>query len=235
MTLYTGIFSDYDYLKPVKVPQKAENLRLICYTDQPESSEVFDLVRENNPWKIVRVPVMECGAAKTARWYKINAHEHIDDDISVWIDGTFFVNTDVGKWVMPKLQQDFITVAHPFDNCLYVDAFACMSGGKGDKWRIIDQINTYKNLGIPENNGLISSGILMRRNTKEVAEACAMWWDQVEQFSERDQIAFGYVNWKLPGCHKSIRWNYSTQTEFQHCPHRHKKWGVSRAYQLAGL
>lgn len=235
MTLYTAIFGDYDYLKPVKVPQRNKDLRMICYTDQDFSSEIFDLVRDNNPWTIVKVPVLECGETKTARWFKINFHEHIDDDVSMWVDATFFVNTDVSRWISKRMQRDFTTVSHPFDKCLYIDAFSCLKAGKGDKWRIIDQINTYKNLGIPENNGLISSGLLMRKKTHEVMEACKIWWDQVEQFSERDQIAFGYVNWKLPDCHKSISWNYTTQSEFQHCPHRYKSWGVSRAYQLAGL
>jgi len=238
MTIYTAIIGDYDYLKPLKQPQ-SEPWNFVCFTDQPEDSPVFDLYREQpdhlKVWKIIRVPILEEGPAKTARYYKIMFHQHIEDELSIWVDGTFFVNTDLRLWVQANMKSDFTTVKHPFDDCAYIDAFACMSSGRGDKWELINQINAYRQEGLPENNGLISSGVLIRRKTKTVIEACELWWDHVKRYSQRDQVAFGYVNWKMPEVHTSIKWDYTIQKEFWHCPHRHKSWANQRAKEIAGI
>lgn len=238
MTLYTAIIGDYDYLKPLLQPQ-SEPWNFVCFTDQPEDSPVFDLYREQpdhlKVWKIIRVPVREEGPAKTARYYKIMFHNHIEDEVSIWIDGTFFVNTDLRLWMLDNFKGDFTTVYHPFDDCAYTDAFSCMNSGRGDKWELINQINSYRQEGLPENNGLISSGVLMRRRTKPVIEACELWWDHVRRYSTRDQVAFGYVNWKMPDVHRLIKWDYTIQREFHHCPHRHKRWASQKAREIAGL
>jgi hypothetical protein len=235
MTVYTAIFGTYDYLKPLKRNQKGE-WKFICYTDQPDDSEIFDLVKVNPaPWEIRRVPVMEFGPAKTARWYKINFHKHIEDDFSIWIDGTFFINCDLSRWVRKRFVADFTVIKHPFDDCAYIDAHSCLKLGRGNWMDIVRQVNHYKNEGLPEHNGLISSGILMRNNTKQVQKICDDWWQQVEQFSERDQIGFAYAAWKNPGLVHVTEWNYTIQNEFQHCPHRHKAWSDKKAKQLAGM
>lgn len=211
-TCYTAIFGNYDDLKqPFIVSQ---HWRYVCYTDQ-------DLPK-NNVWEIRKVPVMDCGPAKTARWYKINFHEHIEEEESLWVDATFFININLNRW-WRRFSPPMTVVQHPFDNCIYTDVQSCLKGGKGNMWDLMRQALYYKEAGIPENNGLISSGILMRRKTPEVVELCKSWWRQVEQFSERDQIAFGYAGWKHPVFNKT-QWNYTTQKEFIHCPHIHKPW-----------
>jgi hypothetical protein len=239
-TLYTAIVGQYDYLKPIQQPQ-SEPWKFICYTDQPEDSVVFDLYRDQPEhlklWEIRRIETDPAlSDTKNARKIKILYHKYVESEISIWLDGTFFVNTDLRLWAESYIKdRHFVTVYHPFDDCLYVDGFACMNGGRGDKWELMEQLAAYRKMGIPENNGLISSGVLMRRLTPKVIEACEAWWEQVEKYSERDQIAFGYVNWKYPGVHKSIKWNYTIQKEFQHCPHRHKPWAEARVRQMAGL
>lgn len=234
MTVYTCIIGNYDYLKPFLSPQKDPRIRFICYTDQSPESEVFDLVREDNPWEIRQIKIMDLGPSKTARWYKINFHEHIDDEFSMWIDGTFFINTDVARWVRRRFLPDFTVIKHPFDDCAYVDAFACMSSGKGDRWKLLEQIQDYKKAGLPEHNGLIASGILMRNKTKHVIEICRKWWEEVEKYSDRDQVGFGMASFGNNGFNV-IRWDYTTQREFIHCPHRHKRWADEHARKLAGV
>jgi hypothetical protein len=123
-------------------------------------------------------------------------------------------------------------IQHPFDNCVYTDIRSCLGGKRGNFWELVKQANDYKTEGLPENNGLISSGILMRRNTKAVREFCELWWSQVEKYSERDQIAFGYASWKLPGVFNTTQWNYTTQNEFIHCPHIHKQWREGRRNEI---
>ena len=219
MTVYTAIFGGVDELKEPFVITQGWNY--VCYTDQDFKSSV---------WKIIKVPVQSCGPAKTARWFKINFHRHIDDKYSLWIDGTFYINTDLNRW-WRRFHPPMTVIKHPFDNCIYTDIESCISLGKGNHGDLVRQKTDYKK-SVPTNNGLISSGVLMRENTREVIELCETWWDEVEKYSERDQVAFGYAAWKLPEAFNIIEWDYTVQREFIHCPHLHKPWRDARKQQI---
>jgi len=222
-TIYTAIFSGYDDLKqPFFVSQ---HWRYVCFTDQD-----FDLPKDN-VWEIVKVPVLDCGPAKTARWFKINFFEHIETDESIWVDGTMFINIDLNRW-WRRFRDPMTVIRHPFDICIYTDVASCVGGKRGNFFDLMRQANDYKTEGLPQNNGLISSGILMRRNTKEVRDLCSLWWEQLEKYSERDQIGFGYAAWKMPGVFNTIEWDYTKRTEFIHCPHLTKPWRDARHKQI---
>jgi hypothetical protein len=228
-TCFTAIFGAYDDLKPCAF--KSQHWKYVCYTDQ-------DLeIPDGSPWEIIKVPVMEFDGvpnpAKTARWYKINFHKHIETEFSLWVDATFFINCDLNRW-WRRFQIPMTCVTHPFDDCIYTDFRSCISGKKGDFFKLIQQASDYKLMGIPEHNGLIASGILMRQNTREVRQICDTWWGQVEKYTERDQIAFGYASFKHPGVFNTIRWNYTDPhaREFMHCPHLHKEWRSARKREI---
>jgi hypothetical protein len=221
LTVYTSIFGEFDDLKePFKV---SEGWDYVCYTDQDFTSGV---------WEIRKVPVMEWGTQKTARYYKINTHKFIDDRFTLWVDGTFFINCDLNEWWEERFHEPFTTIFHPFDDCIYKDARSCLSAGKGDPAKINQQTELYRHLGIKKNSGLISSGILMRENTIAVKKLCTTWWQQVEAWSSRDQIAFGYAQHKHPGVHKSIKWDYTKEKEFIHVPHKNRPWREARKREL---
>jgi hypothetical protein len=221
VTVYTAIFGEVDDLKEPFVVTPGWSY--VCYTDQDFESKV---------WEIRKVPVMDCGPQKTARYYKIMAHKAIDDDFTIWVDGTFFINCDLNDWWEEKFRPPFTTIFHPFDDCIYIDARSCLSAGKGDPKAIERQTELYRHLGIKKNMGLISSGILMRERTMQVKRICTTWWQQVEAWSSRDQIAFGYAQHKHPGVHHSIKWDYTKETEFIHIPHKTKPWRDARMRQI---
>ncbi len=223
MTVYTSIFGDYDELKQPFVVTPGWSY--ICFTDQD-----LDLP-ENNVWEIRKVPVMEIGAQKTARYYKINFHKVIDDTFVLYVDATFFINVDLNEW-WERFQPPFTTIYHPFDDCIYKESRSCLSAGKGDPIKIKQQVELYSHLGIKKNSGLIASGILMRENTMQVKRLCTTWWQQVEAWSSRDQIAFGYAQHKHPGVHHSIKWDYTKEKEFIHIPHKSKPWRSGKLNQI---
>lgn len=220
-TIYTAIFGNYDDLKDPFVI--TPGWRYICFTDQDLKSDV---------WEIRKVPVMECGPAKTARFYKIMFHKHIETEFSIWVDGTFIVNCNLDSWWWSRFIGPFTTIKHPFDNCIYKEATACMRMTKADPKVLKNQIQCYSKLGVPKNNGLIASGVLMRQKIDLVENFCKLWWRQVESFSPRDQVAFGFVNHRMPGSHHSIIWDYTKEEEFIHIPHLTKKWRSGRYNQI---
>jgi hypothetical protein len=211
-TVYTAIFGPYDDLKEPFFKNQGWNY--VCFTDQNISSPT---------WEVRQVPLMDCGPVKTARHYKINFHQHIETEFSLWVDATFFINIDLNRW-WKRFKAPFTTVLHPFDDCIYTDIISCMKGRKDDPGKLARQYAAYEDEGLPKNNGLISSGILMRQKEPKTIQLCNDWWEQVQKHSCRDQVAFGYAAWKNPGVHDSIKWNYTTQKEFIHVPHLHKEY-----------
>jgi hypothetical protein len=211
-TVYTAIFGNYDDLKEPAVISKG--WKYVCFTDQDFKSDV---------WEVMKVPVMPCGPSKTARYYKIMFHKVIETELSLWVDGTFLINVNLNQW-WKKFKSPFTAIKHPFDDCIYTDASACINLGKGDKKMIERQIALYKALGIQKNRGLISSGILMRQRVGVVNEFCKTWWRQVDKWSNRDQIAYGYANHLHPGLVNLIEWDYTKEKQFIHVPHLDKVW-----------
>lgn len=225
-TCYTVIIGPYDDLKqPFIISQ---HWRYVCFTDQD-----FELP-DDNKWEIVKVDIdPNLSAAKNARKIKILFHEYITTEFSLFIDGTFFINCDLNRW-WKRFKAPMTCIDHPIDDCIYTDIRSCLGGGKGDFWKLVEQASDYKKLGIPEHNGLISSGILMRQRCEGTIQLCQTWWEQVEKYSERDQVAFGYAAWKHPGIFDTIEWNYQSPdvSEFLHCPHLHKASRVTRYKEI---
>lgn len=224
-TIFTCIVNDYDDLKePINSPPHAhQHWKFVCYTDNPNIKVISPMneVVTNTIWEIRPLLYKNENPAKSARWHKINFHEHVDTEDSMFIDGTFFINVDLNRW-WRRFKPPFTTILHPFDDCAYTDIRSCIGGKKGNWKTLMRQANDYMNEGLPENYGLISSGILMRRKTKEVIDFCKLWWEQVEKYTERDQPCFTYTQWKKPGITDAIRWDYTSQFEFIHVPHSHK-------------
>ena len=62
----------------------------------------------------------------------------------------------------------------------------------------------YNKENYPKNNGLIISGILLRRhNDLDVIKTMESWWTELKYGSKRDQLSFNYVAWK-----NNLKFNY---------------------------
>jgi hypothetical protein len=225
-TVYTCITNNYDDLKePINSPpHHHQHWKFICYTDNP-NIRVINAMEEpvtNTQWEIRPLVFHAETPAKTARWHKINFHKVTDTPQSLWVDATFFINIDLNRW-WKRFKAPFTAILHPFDICAYKDIRSCLGGGKGDWHKLMNQAADYMKEGLPEDHGLIASGILMRENRPDVKRFCEQWWEQIDKYTERDQPCFTYVAWKNPGIIDTIQWNYTTAEEFIHVPHIHKQ------------
>lgn len=206
--IYTAIFGTNDELKePMAITPGWD---YICFTDQ-------DL--KSNVWQIRKMVLRTDGPARTARHVKINFHKYIEADFSIWIDASYIINCNLDEW-WKRFIPPFTCIKHPDRDCFYQEADAVISHGRDIVDNVTPQVQYYKALGLPEHNGLIASGILMRSHTKEVANFCETWWDELCKYSIRDQLSWPLVDWMVPGvCHK-ISWHYPTGLEFIYIPHK---------------
>lgn len=211
-TCYTALFGQYEELKEPSVI--SDGWQYIVFTDQPLKSDI---------WKVIQVPQHAAGPIRTARYYKLMFHHHIETEFSMWVDASFQINVDLNKWWDDHFKAPFTTPYHPIRNCVHEEAAACYKNRRGDLNEIKMQARKYRRERVPANNGMISSGILMRQKVHEVEKFCELWYQEMMAESTRDQLAWAYCMFKHPIAHHSFKWDYRTATDIQYTPHYHRR------------
>jgi len=133
---------------------------------------------------------------KWARCFKITYYR--ESDVSIWLDANIKINCDlkefVDKWLTSGV--DMVAMEHGRD-CIYEEMDACIERKKDTVENIERQRKFYIDQEYPKHQGMIGSGILIRRNNMAVLELMLEWWKLVEKYSHRDQLSFNYALWKL--------------------------------------
>lgn len=201
---YTAIFGPYDDLKDPSII--TEGWRYICYTDQPLTSSVWEIVHKD----VIQDP------QRTARWFKIMGW--IDWEFSMWIDAAFQINIDLNQWWARYFDMPFSCAKHPLRTCIYREIASCIANNRGHAEELLKQEAAYKAEGVPDHNDrVITSGVLLRQNTPTCIKLCELWWAEVHKHSVRDQVAFAKVSigFKI---HTFI-WDYSQSKELKYVKH----------------
>lgn len=209
-TIYTAIISRYEDLKEPTII--TPSWRYICYTDQPITSPVWEI----RPIDVTMEP------QRMARYIKINFHKFVETEYSLWLDASFRIDTNLDLFWDKYFKSPITAPAHPIRNCVYREVASCIFNKRGDAEMIRQQGEAYKKEGVPGANGIITSGVLMRRKTTECIKLCEAWWEELSKWSNRDQIAFAKVSAKLDI--PTFRWDYTNNkslTYFKHYCHRH--------------
>lgn len=203
-TIYTAILGQYDTLKRPAVI--TPGWRYICFTDQDIRSDV---------WQIRRIDKTD-NPQFLARFIKIMFHLHVADEESIWLDASFQVNCNLDQWWNKHFKPDITCVRHPIRDDVYEEALVCTQNGRNGVEGALKQVASYRGI-IPEHNGLIQSGLLMRRRTELTMNLCEEWFDELRQHSMRDQISFAKISINKPINY--ITWDYRRGPEFR--IHRH--------------
>tara|TARA_R110001606_G_scaffold99237_1_gene219040 strand:+ start:7259 stop:8911 length:1653 start_codon:yes stop_codon:yes gene_type:complete len=196
--VYTAIFGGYDTLLDPK--SVLPGVDYICYTDSNITSDI---------WQIKKVPAMYGDSTRCARKYKLLPHRYLKEyDVSLWVDGNINIHGNIDDFIESNLRLSNIAVydhMQCFDkrNCIYQEAQAIFYFGnkngnfKDNPVTIQKQMERYLTDSYPEQNGLISSGVILRKhNSTDVIDCMEHWWNEVKYGSKRDQLSFNYSAWK---------------------------------------
>jgi hypothetical protein len=187
--IYTGIFGDYDDLNdPSYISQ---NCDYVCFTDNPNIKSKI--------WKIVSLQMDELPPNLKNRYVKLLPHLFFQNyEYSVYIDGNIDIIADIEPLIEKYLcDSNMACPLHPQRSCIYEEAKACIELKKEDKTKICKQMDAYRKIGYPENNGLTANYILFRRhNEYQVMQVMEDWWNELMCHSKRDQLSFCYIAWK---------------------------------------
>ena len=226
--IYTAIFGDYDSLpEPEYIPNGFD---FVCFTDTDIKS---------NLWEVRKVlPIYEY-STRNDRKYKIITHRFLSEyDVSIWIDGNILIRNDLNECIDKYLSDcnmsyfDHMKCNLDPRDCVYQEVDAILWLGKNDpnnRYKdnpeiIINQARRYLKEGYPKNNGLITSGVLLRKhNELDVMETMEMWWEELKYNSKRDQLSFDYVTWKNNFKFKYMKGDIRDNKYFYLLPHNHQK------------
>lgn len=183
--VYTVLLGGYDALldQPVAVDSRAD---FICFTDDP------DLVSETWQTHLVE-PYLPQDLHRSSRVYKILGHDVLQQyDVTICIDASVLLRRTpeqiVDEWLTPQVDMAF--ARHSFREQVLDEFDEVVRLNYDDRSRVYEQLTDYA-MAYPD--VLEASpqwgGLIVRRNTPEVARAMRLWYDHVLRYSRRDQLS----------------------------------------------
>ena len=185
---YTFLFGGYDKLRDPLVVTPGWDY--ICISDVQQESEVWETVL----YTAYESPKMAAVNALAIPFWDI---EHVDD-IWVCVDANIQVNCNLDDLVA-EYPGDWVMLTHPNRACFYDEALACIELQKDEPTKIFRQMAAYMKEGYPADNGMVATGVIIRKMTKGVFEFGCFWEVETLRYSARDQLSFNYTMWKHPG------------------------------------
>ncbi len=178
--IYTAIFGGYDQL--IDPAEPCPGARYVCFTDNPRLTSKVWQIRYVKP---TGDPLMQ------AKRHKVLAHEVLDCDLSVWIDGR--VEAKAFNSVLEQFRTDLALVKHPRRGCIYEEAEHCLRIRRGDPNKISKAIARYRKEGHPAGYGLWMGGVIIRRHSPATNSFNLAWWREIVSGTPRDQLALPVV------------------------------------------
>jgi hypothetical protein len=131
---------------------------------------------------------------RNSRAPKILAHQFIEADYSLWIDGNLELLKPIDELIDLYLtDHDIAMFKHPQRNCSYEEADACAFRRYDDPEVIKAQTDKYREEGFGVQRGLCEGMFILRRHTPKVEEFNNYWWSEHCRHSVRDQISMSYA------------------------------------------
>lgn len=189
VVVYTAITGEYDTLKE---PLFIDNdVTYICFTNNHKI--------QSDVWHIEYVQDDSLNNMYLAKKIKLHPHLYLKEfETSIWVDGKFEVRGDFRSYIAKyEREQPILCFPHYERSCIYSEAAACLYFLRGNKRDIIKQISDYYTMGYPFDNGLYEMGCIVRRHNDEIVKKImGDWWEEVRNYSYRDQISFPVACWK---------------------------------------
>lgn len=180
---YSERFNDFRYDAP--------GIDFICFTDDPELTSDF--------WTIKQVPLGLLDPPRRSKQIKAKPHIFLPEyDQSIYVDNTVRItapiadifSTYLGAPSLPRSSSPLVCYQHPWRSCVYDEASAVLAGGYDDPARVNQQMDFYRSIGYPANNGLAKTTFLLRNHhDPALIRLMDKWHEQVLRHSFRDQLS----------------------------------------------
>ncbi len=195
VAVFTVITGNYDH---IKLPEKLEpEIDYVLFTDKP--------VDDTGIHKVRAIPFFQYDKVRTARYIKTHANILLKNyKAAIWLDASIMTIGDILPIVNDfiKSNEALGAVPHPERTSVFQEGKMCIKLQKDDVATIERQMVYYKSVGF-ECRELIETGILMfNTGHRGIADFLNQWWNQIDQFSRRDQLSVNYALVKT-----NIKWH----------------------------
>lgn len=170
-------------------------------TEQPEfdnvSYHLFTNIKNSRSTKwSIYFEKLEGDPRLAAREVKTCIHKFVPDaDYWLWIDSNCLIKRDPRDLLKYVESCDIAVMPHPERSNIIEEAQTIFKWKNDQSKNLQFQIDEYYKEGyIP--SSLYETKVLLRRNTEKIRKFNELWWDNLKNYSIRDQISFPYVAWK---------------------------------------
>lgn len=170
--IYTAITNGYECLKNPKCI--TPDVDYICFTDEDIKSPI---------WQIRKIK------SKEHKDVKILPHKYLSEyDQSLWVDGSVCIRKDLSLFF--EYQSSIIMFIHPKRRTIIEEVEICQQKKKAGFFILEKQKKRYKDITFP----LLACGFILRRhNSKKIKSVMNSWYEEIKNYTSRDQISFPYV------------------------------------------
>lgn len=191
---YTAVYGDHIPLQEFDT----KGFEFRCYTDRNIESKTWEITRTVDGGEQMH-PRMK------AKMHKMFPPPSKPNDISIWIDASITV-TDVHEMVRvckAALEgHDVALFKHPERTNIFDEAAVSIALPKYKGLSLLEQVESYRREGLPEDVGLWAGGVIARRHGPKDVKFENDWWEEIQKWSYQDQLSLPYVLWKhsvVPG------------------------------------
>ena len=189
IAIYTALFDGYDNLR---LPPADLQCDFFCFTDDPALSIEGITCRV---W-----PRKHEDPTRDSRMVKILSHLVLPEyDYTLWVDASVELHFNDPRLLIEQhlMSHELALLEHPYNDNIYKELERCLSSGKDCPQLMQAQVRAYQAEGVPESTGMVATGALLRKNSSPmIIQLNEAWWNEVCQFSRRDQLSFNPVIWR---------------------------------------
>ncbi len=190
--IYTALVDNYDSLmQPAAVDPEFD---YICFSDCIKGPKV-------GVWEIRPIPFTSPSHTRVARYSKLQPHVVLPEyEYSVWMDANILIKgEEFYEKVNAKIAEGakMAFVPHPSRDCVYEEIVRCYRNVRISFRDAVKQRRHLLEMGYPEHWGLMETDLILRRhNDPDVIRISDAWWEELQNYSFRDQLSQMPVCWK---------------------------------------
>lgn len=178
---YSENFADIDY--------GDTGVDYVCFTDDAEL--------KSDKWRFIHISNTSLDPARLAKRYKHLPHLFLPEyERSIYIDNTVKLKVAPSAIFERFSADEMVMLRHPQRTCAYDEGVELIRRRYDDPETIKRQMQFYRELGYPAQNGLNAGTFLLRDHRSAVmCQTAFEWHSQLLRFSKRDQLSWNFCAW----------------------------------------
>jgi len=204
--IYSVLIGDYDYVIDQRLTNNT-SIKQILFTDRK-------LILNN--WEVVVLELFpKLTQVENQRVVKILANKYLHNfEYSLYVDANVYGDIELfDELILKFLNSDELILMkrHPDRDCSYEEALVVLRDCKETIRNVEATIKMYENFKFPKQNGLVENNFILRKHMDlGVIIFMEEWFRLFIKYSNRDQLTFNFVAWKL-------QFNYTYIDDFLGC------------------